>query len=362
MRRRVLISGSSSNHAVQLVSFCYYASLLREHCLLKAASTSNASSSSKFGASNATLHAHSADCFAVHVWDLGLAAHEHSALRQQFGPKSVRLRTFDFSAFPKWMSLAVSKDMTPEMIGNPALPRPMGEYAWKVAILSREFRDASSVLWLDSSCRMAYPSLLRAFAVAEQGNGFLGFHGGGLMREWVRPELFDRFHAWQHQNERMCLGGAVAFAHNTSLGPSLLADWASCSLELECIAPGNASRADSRQDQSVLTALANTRGIRACKPPNLPKAAASVELWAWVGEHGHADIDCPCTEALCRGLHEHRTWPGGQAVYHHESKQGTKCAPARPGASTSSSLWTGSHRLTADTSRRQGTGRLVHAG
>ena len=37
---------------------------------------------------------------------------------------------------------------------------------------------------------------------------------------------------------------------------ALLREWRACSLELECIAPGNSPRRDHRQDQAALTVLA----------------------------------------------------------------------------------------------------------
>ena len=37
---------------------------------------------------------------------------------------------------------------------------------------------------------------------------------------------------------------------------ALLREWRACSLELECIAPGNSTRRDHRQDQAALTVLA----------------------------------------------------------------------------------------------------------
>lgn len=320
------------------------------------------------------------------MWDLGLASHELAALTARFALPSheqpvVRLRHFDFERFPSWMHIA-SAPFTRAMMRNHSLPRPTGEYAWKAAIMRAEFEEAgerASLLWLDAACRLEYPDMIRTFQTSEARTaGFVGFVGIGKLRDWVRPELFERFSAWTHRNEPMCMGGAFAFS-TAGLGPRLLAAWAKCSLDLDCISPGDASRSNSRQEQSVLSVLAAANGIRQCQPARNSSSAPSRHspthalalppavqpaVWAWVGEMAHPDVDCPCTEALCRSIHAKHMWPGGQRVNAaalHLQWQACSRERGSSGSTRARSVWLGNATL-GPTSGARAIGRKSSSG
>ena len=53
----------------------------------------------------------------------------------------------------------------------------------------------------------------------------------------------------------LCNGAFIGLHTGSETALALLREWRACSLELECIAPGNSTRRDHRQDQAALTVL-----------------------------------------------------------------------------------------------------------
>jgi hypothetical protein len=51
-------------------------------------------------------------------------------------------------------------------------------------------------------------------------------------------------------------GACIAFDMRSTVGVQLVKEWADCAMVRECIAPEGSSRANHRQDQSLLTILA----------------------------------------------------------------------------------------------------------
>ena len=54
----------------------------------------------------------------------------------------------------------------------------------------------------------------------------------------------------------LCNGAFIGLHTGSETARALLREWRACSLDLECIAPGNSTRRDHRQDQAALTVLA----------------------------------------------------------------------------------------------------------
>ena len=82
----------------------------------------------------------------------------------------------------------------------------------------------------------------------------------GPIRHFVRPEMLRRFGAEAMESEMstLCNGAFIGLHTGSETARAILREWRACSLDLECIAPGNSTRRDHRQDQAALT-VSDTR-------------------------------------------------------------------------------------------------------
>lgn len=185
----------------------------------------------------------------VTVYDLGLSREQREAIKSDF---EYEIRTFEYSKYPPFFDVA-----------NNA-----GEYAWKAPIIREAAEGFDGILcWMDAGNVIKKPlERLRKFT---QRHGYFSPGSLGKVKDWTHPGMLSFFRLptdWKKDRKNLS-GACVAFDTEHKLGWELLNQWAAFSHVRECIAPVGSSRENHRQDQALLTVLAN----RLTKP-RLPKA------------------------------------------------------------------------------------------
>ena len=154
-------------------------------------------------------------------------------------------RKFQYDRYPSWVRAEGG-------------PRPAGEYAWKALIVQEVASEPEvrRVLWLDAGTRI--PDAASAFRRLTRSRGLLSVPSAGPLRKFIRPEMLRRFGAEAMASEMstLCNGAFIGLHTGSEAARAILREWRACSLDLECIAPGNSTRRDHRQDQAALTVLA----------------------------------------------------------------------------------------------------------
>lgn len=180
------------------------------------------------------------------VYGLNLSQAEFNILRETDG---ISPRKLDFSKLPEHMDIDIAR----------------GEYAWKPVIIKEMSMEFDSVLWLDAGCMLRRNVLRNVFHRIET-RGFISTETSGDVKTWTHPmtiKYLKNIGIETRIHERMCNGAIIGF--DAKVFDTLLLKWYQCAFERDCIAPIGSSRANHRQDQSVLTILANHFGYRCRK-------------------------------------------------------------------------------------------------
>ena len=179
------------------------------------------------------------------VYDLGGGSVGSGGGLEAMSDPRVEVRTFQYDRYPSWVRAEGG-------------PRPAGEYAWKALIVQEVASEPEvrRVLWLDAGTRI--PDAASAFRRLTRSRGLLSVPAPGPIRHFVRPEMLRRFGAEAMASEMstLCNGAFIGLHTGSEAARAILREWRACSLDLECIAPGNSTRRDHRQDQAALTVLA----------------------------------------------------------------------------------------------------------
>lgn len=203
------------------------------------------------------------------IYDLGLSPTQRAAVELHF-QHSASFRTFDFDAYPSFMRVEGGE-------------RYAGEWAWKAVVVEQLMADgASAVIWMDTGMRFGNPltsgntsawarRMVAYFELlhSERFDGFGSTRSGGTIGKSTHNATVAFVSALTNKSMHRvsggvpCNGGIVGFARKPK-SLYMLSIWKNCSMQLECISPGSASRASGhRQDQSVVSVLAYQLGLLA---------------------------------------------------------------------------------------------------
>ena len=177
----------------------------------------------------------------VVVYDLGMTAAQLGHLKSRF---RYEFRAFEFPKYPAFLDIRIAA----------------GEYAWKPQLIRDVARESREVCWMDAGNIVTEP--LRKLRCEVRREGYYCPQSQGTISEFTHPAMlayFDLPSDWK-SDFRNLNGACVAFDMRNPRGASLLEEWARYALIKDCIAPQGSSRANHRQDQSLLTVLAYRAG------------------------------------------------------------------------------------------------------
>jgi len=181
----------------------------------------------------------------VHFYDLGLTEDQQKQVHHLIAEKRVIIHYhfFDFTQYPDWVH-----------ISNQA-----GQWAWKAQCI-KDVADnhvsnpnTTVLLWCDSA-NIILDNLRELETVVVQ-NGIYSPVSSGNMQKWTHPETIAYFNANRfllYPNRNAAL---PAFFLGKNWVREFIDDYAHLSLVKNCIFPEGSSRANHRQDQSVLSCL-----------------------------------------------------------------------------------------------------------
>jgi Protein of unknown function (DUF1647) len=169
------------------------------------------------------------------VYDLGLALTE----LEELASRSTIVRQFRFPAYPPHVD--ISKDR--------------GQYAWKPILIHEVLLEFGGlVLWLDAGDLVLSP-LARVWSFVAR-NALVSPRSSGTLRDWTHPGTLCCLNVpAQDQSRNNRNGAVVGLDGDCEWARRLSAEWKTCALQRDCIAPKGSSRKNHRQDQAVLSAL-----------------------------------------------------------------------------------------------------------
>jgi hypothetical protein len=177
------------------------------------------------------------------VYDLGLTPSQQKELAAEFPSREVR--RFDYSQYPAYFDIRVGA----------------GQYAWKPVILSEVFREVKGcVAWFDAGNLLTEPLTLMRKLV--QWKGFYSPFAKGTVADWTHPATLEYLNVEPAIRRKQNLAGCcVAVNHRSPEAGKFVERWRECALVKGCIAPAGSSRANHRQDMSILGILAYQLGL-----------------------------------------------------------------------------------------------------
>lgn len=194
-----------------------------------------------------SLKAHESRSSVV-AYDLGLSDDERmelgSAVSAMPGWEIVR---FPFEEYPPYFNIHESA----------------GSYAWKPVIVERELSRTSEryLLWLDAG-DMALKTL-RGVRRAIQTCGVWSPSSSGTIGEWTHVATVEKFAASERSLARPSLASGIVGFDTESHKARLIAHfWSLAAQNRDWIAPPGSDRSNHRQDQSVLSLIVASLGIR----------------------------------------------------------------------------------------------------
>ncbi|AHA56047.1 hypothetical protein EhV420 [Emiliania huxleyi virus 86] len=154
-----------------------------------------------------------------------------------------------------------------------------GHYAWKPLIVSEMLETRTDVVWLDAGTRITNTNAIyELMNLARQYGGVYSPASTGIIAEWTHPGMVRYFNErygtrhvdMQHSN---CNAAMISFSKSGQFMDEIVREWKECALDINCIEPTGASRANHRQDQSALTIIL----ARISDTYNVPHSACSVD-------------------------------------------------------------------------------------
>lgn len=141
------------------------------------------------------------------VYDLGLTACQHDAIRTL--PGVDELRTFPFEKYPSHFRLN-SKD--PEMAVR------SGQYAWKPVIVREVVDEYGVALWLDSGDQLSRPLQGARKRLYDERIGFLSTRTQDVIERYVHPGTRRYFNVTHTRFNQLgnCNGAVVGFNRASS--------------------------------------------------------------------------------------------------------------------------------------------------
>jgi hypothetical protein len=181
----------------------------------------------------------------VHFYDLGISEDQRKVLESIANkyPNNLQIHNFDFSLYPEWVN-----------ISNAA-----GQWAWKAQcikdVMDNYIPDTrnSILMWCDS-CNIIQHDLSQLFQFVHK-NGIYSNITSGSLFTWTRQETINYMKAHEYVSFPMRNAALPVFYLGIHWVRDFINDYAKYSLIKECIFPEGSSRANHRQDQSVLSCL-----------------------------------------------------------------------------------------------------------
>lgn len=181
----------------------------------------------------------------VHFYDLGLSPQQKEFVQilTKMGLARLHYHLFDFSKYPDWVH--VSKNA--------------GQWAWKAQCIKDVMdnhvkdKDKSIVNWSDSGNVIMDDLTELMFTVIE--NGIYSCVSSGTLEKWTRPQTLKYFNMEDKKHLIMRNAALPTFFLGKDWVREFINEYSRLSLVKECIYPKGSSRANHRQDQSVLSCL-----------------------------------------------------------------------------------------------------------
>lgn len=209
----------------------------------------------------------------VHVYDLGLTSVQLDILCHKFPQYWVK--KFDFSRYPPHFNIRNN----------------VGEYAWKPAIVWEVLQTTfGPAVWMDAGNVLV--NNLDGIRDQLTKHGFYSPHSPGTIAQWTHPGMLKYLglaETWR-SDARNLNGACIAFDPRSSNINDLAREWYEGAMVKECIAPDGSSRANHRQDQSLLTVLAYRAGL------------ADAGEHSYIGFKIHQDVESKPLRALIRSF------------------------------------------------------------
>lgn len=173
------------------------------------------------------------------VYNLGLSSDEIYYLKKNF---DFEIINFEFKKYPKF-------------IGEIDVSKKLGSFGWKPIIINKEFlKNDKNLLWLDAGCLLTKNlTLLKKYILK---TGFYSPESSNSVKDWSHTTTLQNLNfPPEYLNSPNFSGGLVGIAHNEKKIKELIAKWEYFALDKETLAPEGSSRANHRQDQTILTLL-----------------------------------------------------------------------------------------------------------
>ena len=133
-------------------------------------------------------------------------------------------------------------------------------------------RILSQISHVHAGCRLAASGTLAGLLNRIAATGLVSTRTRGTVAEWTHPGTLAALGVAATalsglRRQPMCNGAVVGIVGERARR-QVLDPWVRCALQQSCIAPRGSSHQNHRQDQAVLTVLANLNGFgAACRVP-----------------------------------------------------------------------------------------------
>ena len=175
----------------------------------------------------------------VIIYNLGL----NKKTLEKLEKKSVKFqfRDFPYDRFPTWMDIKVNA----------------GNYAWKPQIVNIvASQEKIPLLWMDSGDKLF--SDLKVMSLLVQAYGFYSPSSPGLIKDWTHEITLRALAVTPKiQNCSNLNAAIIGFDPRKKNVYELIQKWAEAATKLEIIAPIGSDKSNHRQDQALLSVLAN---------------------------------------------------------------------------------------------------------
>uniref|UniRef100_A0A6C0LSS3 Uncharacterized protein n=1 Tax=viral metagenome TaxID=1070528 RepID=A0A6C0LSS3_9ZZZZ len=158
----------------------------------------------------------------------------------------INIRTFNFNKYPAHVGISPVHDK--------------GHYAWKPLIIQQMLHEYNNVIWLDSGTEIISHMAID-FMIAKASNyyGVYSMQSSGTIQDWTHHMMITYFKENTHISDvniyrKNCHAAMLSFT-NTVRVKYIIRLWVKCALDINCIEPSGASRANHRQDQSAFTII-----------------------------------------------------------------------------------------------------------
>lgn len=178
----------------------------------------------------------------VRLWDLGLSESERNYIR--FRHPKVDVEVFPFNSYPEHFKME----------------KNAGSFAWKPEIVWRASQDARDLLiWMDAGNRLVG----RPFTIERLARkyAFYSPYSAGTIQDWTHAATLMGMNVPKATYGKKNLNGAlIAFDLSNERARRLLNSWHHLASDRELLCPDGSDLTNHRQDQSILSCVAQMAG------------------------------------------------------------------------------------------------------